>query len=103
MSISTSQLAIDLAALAADLPSTLVIDAVSITGTRSEWQRTDETELTGFSVTAGCEWHGLLADFTAGTPDLNAEVTVDDDAAYINERDLGQDGVTIVLRLRKKL
>jgi len=102
MTISTTQLASDMDYMIADLPSTLVWGAQTISGTRSEVTKENRTEDEGDYLDYDLEWAGKIASFSSSTlPTDQTVVTVDSVKYYIERIVPDQAGVAVSFFLRR--
>tara|TARA_R110002126_G_scaffold57973_3_gene153384 strand:+ start:3142 stop:3459 length:318 start_codon:yes stop_codon:yes gene_type:complete len=92
--------AIDLNESIEDMPSTLVFGAVSVTGTRSEWQRDIDAAAEGILEAETCLWIGKFADLTT-MPTVNQVVAVDGTNATIIGKVEGSESAVIKFELRR--
>jgi len=94
----------DLSEIVSDMSSVLVWGSQSVTGTRSEWTKDLDALAEGIANVESCEWAADVSGFTGSTPPaLNVDVTVDGVKAHITAREENQDGVQVVLQLRRKV
>lgn len=92
--------AIDLNEAIEDIPSTLVFGAVTVTGTRSEWQRDLDAAAEGILEAETCLWIGKFADLTT-MPTINQVVAVDGTNATIIGKVEGSESAVIKFELRR--
>lgn len=93
-------LSADLAVMIADLPSVLVYQGQTATGTRSEITRSDDVAADGIFAVADLQWVGLASEL-ATMPNVRATVAVDGVNYYIVTRALSPDGVAVTLQLKR--
>ena len=92
----------DLAAMVADLPSSLVWGIQTVSGTATAVRDTDTPRMAGFLDEDDLEWTAPVSSFTSSiTPQIRAKVTVSGVTYSVTERVLSPDGVAVMLKLRK--
>jgi len=102
MSLSTTMLQSDLAAMVADLPSVMTWGSQTVSGTATAVRDTDTPRMAGFLDEDDLEWTAPVGSFTSSiAPQIRAKVAIAGVNYSVTERLLSPDGVAIMLKLRK--
>lgn len=91
----------DMRGIIADQSIDCSFGAVSFTATKSETRRTNDVQAEGILNEADLEIMAVVADFTAGVPDIQEIITVDGTKYHVTERTVESFGVTVHFALRR--